>query len=127
ANDYAYLIMGLTALGTDAGESRWLNSAQHLQDLMDADFWDPNQGGYFLTPATRPDLPVRPKEAYDGAVPSANAVALNNLVVLNRQTGLERYMKRAEQLIQALGGSVRRQPAACLHTLNGWFAVMDEP
>jgi uncharacterized protein len=75
ANDYAFFIMGLIALFRSDGDQAWLHRATEMQHRMNAEFADADQGGFFLTAAEEEDLPVRPKEIYDGATPSANAVA----------------------------------------------------
>ncbi len=125
ANDYAFLAMGLIALFRADGDRRWLDRAGRLQAEMTRLFWDPARGGYFLTAADHEPLPMRPKEIYDGAIPSANAVALNNLISLERLTGEARWRDQARLLIQAFGGSVRRQPSAYIHTLNGYLLSLD--
>ena len=120
ANDYAFFIMGLIGLFRADGDGAWLRRAEEMQGRMNADFLDRDMGGFFLTAVNHQDLPVRPKEIYDGAIPSANAAALHNLVRLGRLTGDRQWREQALGLIQAFGGSVRRQPAAYLHTLDGW-------
>jgi uncharacterized protein YyaL (SSP411 family) len=119
-NDYAFFIMGLLGLSRASGNPHWVDAAVRLQGHMDAAFWDPEQGGYHLTDAAVHELPVRPKEVYDGAIPSANAVALHNLIGLSRLTSEDAWLSQAGRLIQAFGGSVRKQPSAYLHTLAGW-------
>ena len=120
ANDYAFFIMGLLALSRADGDARWRDTAVRLQRQMDAAFWDPDQGGYYLNDAHAQELPVRPKEVYDGAIPSANAVALHNLIGLHRSTPDGHWLAQAGRLVQAFGGSLRKQPSAYLHTLSGW-------
>ena len=120
ANDYAFLIMGLLALHRADPDGPWLERAAALQDAMESAFHDDARGGYFLSAADRSDLPLRPKEIYDGAVPSANGVTLHNLLHLHRLTGDVRRRDGALALINAFGGSLRRQPVAYLHTLAGW-------
>ena len=124
ANDYAFFIMGLIALAHTDGNSSWLDQAVRLQQQMDEAFWDSDQGGYYLTDVATHELPVRPKEVYDGAIPSANAVALHNLIDLNRLTADGQWRERAKELIQAFGGSLRKQPPAYLHTLTGWELLL---
>jgi uncharacterized protein len=125
ANDYAFFIMGLIALFRSDGDQGWLHHATGMQHRMNADFADADRGGFFLTAAEEEDLPVRPKEIYDGATPSANAVALHNLVHLGQLTGDRQWIDQARDLIKAFGGSVRRQPVAYLHTLDGWALYME--
>ena len=120
ANDYAFLIMGLIELHRAGGDPQWLERALALQQMMNNDFRDPVLGGFFLTAGERQELPVRPMDLYDGALPSANAVALHNLIHLHRLSGQDQWRDQAMRLMQAFGGSVSRQPEAFLHTLNGW-------
>ncbi len=119
AGDYAYLIMGLIELYRTTFRTDLLSYAISLQQDLDAGFWDERQGGYFLTPAGHTQLPVRPKEIYDGALPSANSVAFSNLLLLARLTGNHRYEERADRLSSAFAGTIRRQPVAFTHFLNG--------
>ena len=86
---------------------------------MDDDFWDAEQGGYFLTSAAAVELPVRPKEIYDGALPSVNSVALSNLLLLGRITGDARWDERADALSRAFAEPISRQPSVFTHFLNG--------
>lgn len=124
ANDYACLIMGLIELYETTRESDWLEQAVALQQTMDTDFRDREQGGYFLCADRDPDdadaLPVRPKELYDGAIPSANGIALNNLSRLSAHLKTRHWKTRALEQLQAFAGTVRRQPTAFTHTLDGW-------
>ncbi len=125
ANDYACLIWGLLELHRADGNPRWSDSAVSLQQAMTHFFWDQEKGGFFLSHVEQHELPVRPNEIYYGALPSANAVALHNLLELHRFAGESRYLDQARQLIQAFGGSVQRQPSAFLHTLDGWAKYIE--
>jgi uncharacterized protein YyaL (SSP411 family) len=126
ANDYAAYIMGLIELHLTTGEKSLLEQATGFQVIMDNDFWDRSRGGYFLSLDWGPDefnaLPVRPKELYDGAMPSANSIALNNLIRLGALTGNRQWKNRAREQMQAFAGSVRAQPTAFTHMLDGWQA-----
>jgi hypothetical protein len=119
AGDYAYLIMGLVELYRATFRTDLLAYAVHLQADMDAGFWDDERDGYFQIRAENQELPVRPKEIYDGALPSANSVAFSNLILLGRLTGGHRYEERAQRLSRAFAAAVHRQPAAFTHFLNG--------
>lgn len=125
ANDYAYLIKGLMALYRTDEQQLWLEGAIRFQHTMQSQFWDKDKGGYFLTAKEHHDLPVRPKEIYDGAIASANAVALHNLIDLYQATGKLSWRDQASELIHAFGGSVQGQPMAYLHMLDGWVRYME--
>jgi uncharacterized protein YyaL (SSP411 family) len=119
AGDYVFLIMGLIELYRTTFDTRLLQKALALQSTLDADFWDDRQGGYFSTAVGDRDLPVRPKELYDGAIPSINSTALSNLLLLGRLTGDPRWDERADRLTRLFGGIVTRQPLGFTHFLNG--------
>jgi uncharacterized protein YyaL (SSP411 family) len=84
---------------------------------MIENFWDKENGGFFSTAAGSNELPVRPKELYDGAIPSANSVSLFNLLLLFRLTGDPQWNNRAQTLIRAFAGSVKSQPSAFTYFL----------
>jgi hypothetical protein len=111
AEDYAYLVWGLLELYEATLEPRWLAEALRLDDELAERCGDEEAGGYFLS-ADASDLPVRRKEAYDGALPSANAVAALNGYRLARLTGEARREERALEVERAFGGAVRKAPGA---------------
>ena len=112
AADYAFLIQGLLSLYQTTFDLTYAERAQTLQEKMIDNFWDEQNGGFYSTPAGSDDLPVRPKELYDGAIPSANSIALFNLVALSRLTGDPRWENRAQDQIRAFAGTVKDQPQA---------------
>lgn len=124
AGDYAFLIMGLIDLYRATFAESLLDDAIELQKEMDAGFWDNELGGYFLITDKDQDLPVRPKELYDGALPSANSVALSNLLSIARLTGDHYWQERADKLIRAFSSPVSKQPLAYTHFLNGLDMAM---
>ena len=117
AADYAFLIHGLLNLYQTTFDLTFAERAQVLQEKMIEDFWDEQNGGFYSTPKGSIDLPVRPKELYDGAIPSANSVALFNLVSLARLTGDPRWENQAQALIRAFAGTVKTQPQAFTYFL----------
>ena len=119
AADYAFLIQGLIHLYQTTFDLNFAERAQILQEQMIENFWDGENGGFFSTSKESVDLPVRPKELYDGAIPSANSVALINLVSLFRLTGNPAWDTRAQALIRAFAGTVKSQPQAFTYFLCG--------
>ena len=119
AADYAFYIQGLINLYQTTFDLNFAEQAQTLQEQMIENFWDDQNGGFFSTAKGSTDLPVRPKELYDGAIPSANSAALFNLVSLARLTGDPRWDDRAQALIQAFAGTVKSQPQAFTYFLCG--------
>jgi len=119
ASDYAFLIFGLLELYQATFNPTYLQDALALQQRMISDFWDDQQGGFFSTAGENLELPVRPKELYDGAIPSANSVTLFNLLCLSKLTGDARWEEKAHYQVRAFAGSLQTQPAAFTFFLMG--------
>lgn len=119
AADYAYFVHGLLELYQATFDPAWLEKALSLQQMMLTDFWDAESGGFYSTSVSSLDLPVRPKELYDGALPSANSVALCNMLCLARITGDARWDEYAHSLVRAFSGTVASHPSAFTFFLVG--------
>lgn len=125
ADDTAFLVYGLLELFRSTFEVTYLKEAVRLQEQMTRRFWDDEDGGYYLADTETTDLPVRPKEIYDGALPSANSVALWNLSTLHRLTGDPVWEERTDRLIRAFSGTIERQPVAHTQFLVGLDGVVN--
>ena len=119
AADYAFFIFGLLELYQVSFDPSRLDIALTLQKQMLTDFWDSNNGGFYSTSTSSRDLPVRPKELYDGALPSANSVALYNLLSLARFTGQSQWEDYAQSLVRAFSGTVKSSPSVFTFLLVG--------
>jgi len=119
AADYAFLIFGLLNLYQTTFDLTYAEEAVALQKTMLNDFWDETGGGFFSTPNQSAELPVRPKELYDGAIPSANSVSLLNLLWLARLTGDPKWDTKAHEQMRAFAGTVKSQPTAFTYFLLG--------
>jgi uncharacterized protein YyaL (SSP411 family) len=108
-DDYAYLTWGLLELYETTFDEAYLERALELTDLMLKYFWD-KRGAFYFTADDSEPLIVRPREAFDNALPSGNAVALMNLVRLSHMTGRTDYAERADALIRFFSGPVKQQP-----------------
>ncbi len=117
AGDYAWLVDCFTRLGELTGQARWTRLAVDTADAMDALFLDEDGGGFFTTGHDAESLIVRPKEVFDGATPSANAVAALALARLGAITGDDRFTDRARQVIDLFGPLLHQHPTAFAHTL----------
>ena len=118
-DDYAFLVHGLLALYEATFELRHLQQAIRLNRLMLEHFWDEKKGGFFFTPDDGEVLIARQKEAYDGAVPSGNSIALTNLLHIGRITGKPLYEERANELMRMFGQPVNRHPSGFSAMLAG--------
>ena len=103
-DDYAFLVRGLLGLHQATGEKSWLNEAKSLTDTMNQLFWDDKNGGFYFTLANQKHLVVRTKNPYDSALPSGNAVAANNLLILAQHLDEKDYLDKAEKTLQNFAG-----------------------
>ena len=74
-------------------------------------FEDKENGGYFLTASDAEVLITRPKETYDGAIPSGNSAAAVLLVQLAQYTCDVLWQEARERQIRYLAGSIKEYPA----------------
>src|SRR4030042_3353532 len=69
-------------------------------------------GGLFFTPEDGEALIIRKRQVYDGACPSANSVAIVNMLRLARLTGSIDLEERAAEIGRAFSGIIRQMPSA---------------
>ena len=99
--DYAFVISGLIELHAVSPDEGWLDWALELQRKLDADFWDASQVGYVMRSELAGETLLVIREDYDGAEPSPNHLAAENLLKLDSLLGMPEYAKRAEALLRA--------------------------
>jgi len=112
ASDYAYLIWGLIELNEAGADSRYLQTAIELNDDLLSLFWDQPEGGLFFYGEDSEQLLTRPKEVYDGAMPSDNAVATLNFLRLARVKGDSNLEEKAKQQFNHFAGTINENPTA---------------
>jgi uncharacterized protein YyaL (SSP411 family) len=105
-DDYAFMVWGLIELYQASFELKYLELAVHLNEDMIRFFGDEAKGGYFIYGNDSEQLIARPKEVYDGAMPSGNSVAALNLLRLGRLTGNTELEVEAEGLFGAFADKI---------------------
>lgn len=108
--DYANFADGLIELFQVSGEIRYLREAKRLADVMIAEFWDEENGGFFFTARDHEELIVRNKDYNDNATPSGNSVAADVLLRLAKLTGDEKYERYAVTVLRLAASQARRYP-----------------
>jgi len=122
AEDYAYLAWGLLELYEASLDSSWLAEAFRLTDELLAGFWDEvpgGAGGLFLSAGDAEPLIARPRSSGDGALPSAESVAVSVLLKLGRIGDRRDYEEKAERLLRLASEPLRRYPSGYAHLLSG--------
>ena len=100
-------------------EANWLASAIALQAQFDRTLGS-EQGGYFNASS---DLIVQERAYQDSAVPSANGIAIANLIRLFLLTENLDYLSHAEAALKSFSTMLQKAPRACPSLLNAldWF------
>ena len=78
---------------------------------MLASFRDGENGGFYLYGSDSETLLLRPKETYDGAIPSGNSMMAWNLVRLAQLTSDRGYEREAERQLNFLAADAEQYPA----------------
>jgi len=117
AADHAWLVDCFTRLGELTGRAVWTERAIVTADDLIARFADPEDGGFFTTASDAEQLIVRTKDLFDGATPSANAVAASALARLGALTGNASYTAHARGVVDLIGDLLARHPTAFAHTV----------
>ena len=122
--DYVYVTWGLLELYAANFKVEILEQAILLNNRMLELFWDNTNGGLFLTPKDGESLLVRPKEIYDGALPSGNSLAFYNLLRLERLTNNPDLGEKARQLVRVFSNTINEVPSAYTQFLSGFYSAV---
>ncbi len=98
-NDYAYLIEAFINLYEATFKVEHLRTAIKLNKESIDLFYDFESGGFYLTGRDSEKLIYRPKESFDGAIPSGNSITIRNMIRLSRIT-------RDEELLEYVKSSI---------------------
>ncbi len=118
-DDYAFMTWGLLELYETTFEAGYLRKAVELTRESLNLFWDVENGGFYFNGEDAEQLIARPKELYDGAIPSGNSVALLNLLRLARLTGDEELSEIAGKQINSFAAEVENHPTGYTFFLQG--------
>ena len=96
-------------------DSNYLERAQQFCKKVIGAFYDEERGGFFLYGEDSEQLILRPKETYDGAIPSGNSLMAYNLVCMSLLVEEEMYKQEAELQLDFLAKDSSQAPAG--HTM----------
>lgn len=117
-DDYAYDTMALLSLYDATGNPAFLASAQSICLEAMQQFADKSYGGYFLYGPKNSPLITRPKETYDGALPSGNSVMAYCLVRLSQLTTKDIFKQAADAQLAFLSSKAIHYPAGyCMYLI----------
>ncbi|MEO1023682.1 MAG: thioredoxin domain-containing protein [Bacteroidota bacterium] len=117
ADDYAFWVWANIELYQTTFEPRFLEQALFWNQQLIHRFWDTEHHGFFFT--TEADTPLgNQKQIYDGAIPSSNSVALNNLFRLSRLTGNSVFEELLNETGQTFSTDLIRSGSSIAHGLQ---------
>lgn len=117
-DDYAFLVWGLLELYETTYKAHYLSQALKFNDDMIKYFWDKENGGLYLYGSDSEELIMRPKEIYDGAMPSGNSTATLNFLRLARLTGRSQLEDMANLQFKTFGNNLEQAPSGYAYMLS---------
>ncbi len=109
--EYAAVIRaGLSLYGATL-EDGYLAASEALCRRAAADFFDRENGGFYLTPGDGEELLLRPKESYDGAQPSGNSLMAENLLRLSILCPAGQWEEMLEKQLDWQGAQAALDPS----------------
>jgi uncharacterized protein YyaL (SSP411 family) len=116
--DYAHLIDGLVSLYEATFAPKWLQAALELLDVANDEFWDEGTQAFFDTGKTHETLVIRPRDAFDNAMPSGQSVMADVLSRLAHLTSNDTFRTRALAVLTSAGALMTRYPAGMSRMLT---------
>lgn len=110
-DDYAYLAWANLEMYKTSYKPEYLLSCKNILNKIEKDFLDP-KGGYFLSAKDSKDLIYRPKEFYDGAVPSANSILVYVFSKYSKLTGDSTIQNSLDKQLKVYSSLFESQPLA---------------
>jgi len=117
ASSYLQMIAGSLGLYETTLKPEYLEFAIQLSEGARKLFYDEGHGGFFLG-TKRPDLVLRLKDDYDGAVPTASSVGAMVFWKLAEITGRTDFKEVVDQTLAAYSETLRTRPSAMVEMLN---------
>lgn len=111
-DDYAFYVWALLEMYQSSFRLNYLEMALRYHKKMMELFYDEEGGGFYLYSKKAEQLIARPKEVYDGAIPSGNAAAVYNMILLARLTGDSKLEEQAEQQMDFMRRELEEYPVA---------------
>jgi uncharacterized protein YyaL (SSP411 family) len=124
--DVAWVAAGLVELYQADGSVRWLEAALRLVDARLPCYRD-GGGALFDAPDDGERLPMRPRDAMDGAAAASPAVLAGALFRLAALTDRGDLAEAARQAVAAESGLLERAPEACTSLLVAAVELTEPP
>lgn len=125
-DDYAFMIWGLIELYEATLDPAYLEKSVKWSNDMIRLFRDPEKGGFYIYGNDSETLILRPKEIYDGAIPSGNSVATLSLLRLAAITGNQAFEEVALSQFRTFAAELNLNPTAYTHLMMAFLCAQNE-
>jgi len=126
-DDHAFLLDALLELLQSAWQSRHLEFAVQIAELMLEHFEDRDNGAFYFTANDHEALIHRPKSLADEAVPSGNGIAAFALQRLGFLLGETRYLDAAERCLRGAWQAIEEYPHGHVSLLAALEEYLQHP
>jgi len=109
-DDYAFYIFALINIYEATLDKSYLDKAFNFAQKAVENFYDKENGGFYLYSNESEQLIVKPKETYDGAIPSGNSVMCYNLLKISALSLEEKFGEIAKQQLEFMAGHAEKYP-----------------
>ncbi|HAN22093.1 MAG: hypothetical protein A2Y15_03800 [Clostridiales bacterium GWF2_36_10] len=116
-DDYAFFIWAALEIYDVTLNIDYLQSAIKTNEIMLEHFFDFENGGFYSYADDSEQLLTRPKEIYDGAMPSGNSVAAYVLTKLSSLTADVKLKEIADKQFEYIAGEIKNYPAGYTFSL----------
>lgn len=118
-DEYAFLIRSLISLFEADLGTEWLLWAKQLCDIVLNKLKAQDEGAFFQTDGSDPNIILRKCQFSDGAEPSGNAIHCENLLRLFQITNDPDYLDQAEDILRAVNKYLDSySPGYSFHVMN---------
>lgn len=126
-DDYASYIFALLSLYDVTFDRSYLDRAEQITKKVILHYYDIEHGGFYLYGKENETLIFRPKECYDGAIPSGNSLMAYNLVRLNALIPSEKTEEILKKQLAYLSGEAETYPAGYAMSLIALSDYLEPP
>ncbi len=124
AEDYAFFAWALLELYEATFDPAYLQRAVRYAETLLEQFFDAEHGGVYFYAADAEALFLRPKECYDGAMPSGNSAAAWVFTRLFQLTASPRFGEASQKQLSFVAGQAQDYPAGYAFFLTALQAAL---
>lgn len=123
-DDYAFYAWALLEIYDATFNLDYLKRAGEYAQIMCDRFFDEKEGGFYLYSDDGEQLISRPKEVYDGAIPSGNSVAAFVLEKLFSLTAINSWGEKSKKQMCFLASNINEYPAGYSFSIISMMKVL---